>query len=145
MNTKFILSILLVSLLIGCNKDKKAMKQIDKNIVEGTWRITSFIDSGDDETYEYSNYTFTFSDNGNVSATNDSSTISGSWNTSNSNSNDDSNSNLHFNLNFSVDNSHPFDDLIDDWDVTSQSDSKLELKDVSGGNGGTDILIFTKN
>lgn len=145
MKSKIILSILVASVFFACNKDKKAMKQIDKNIVEGTWRISSFIDSGDDETYEYSNYTFTFSDNGTVNATNGSSTISGSWNTSNSSSNDDSSSDLHFNLNFSVDDSHPFDDLIDDWDVTSQSESKLELKDVSGGNGGTDILIFVKN
>ena len=39
----------------------------------------------------------------------------------------------------------PFEDLNDDWDFISQSSTKIELIDVSGGNGGTDYLTFEKN
>jgi len=38
-----------------------------------------------------------------------------------------------------------FEDLNDDWDFISQSATKVELIDVSGGNGGTDYLTFEKN
>jgi hypothetical protein len=38
-----------------------------------------------------------------------------------------------------------FADLSDDWDVVSRTDSKVQLIDVSGGNGGTDYLTFEKN
>lgn len=47
--------------------------------------------------------------------------------------------NIYFNL------SNEFEDLNDDWDLISRSDSKIELFDVSGGNGGTDYLTFEKN
>ena len=63
---------------------------------------------------------------------------------SNSSSDDDGNSieDDDFNIFFSVPNSHNFDDLIDDWDFISVSNTKIELIDVSGGNGGTDYLTF---
>ena len=37
-----------------------------------------------------------------------------------------------------------FEELNDDWDVVSQSATKIELIDVSGGNGGTDYLTFER-
>jgi len=141
---KIIFSTLFVALIVSCNKDKKTTKQIEKNIIEGNWRITNFNDSGDNETSDFNNYIFTFSESGSVSATNGSNTISGTWSTNNSSS-DDSNSNAHFVLNFAVAAEHPFEDLNDDWDITSESKSKIELNDVSGGNGGSDFLTFEKN
>ena len=41
-------------------------------------------------------------------------------------------------------NFNDFEDLNDDWDIISQSSSKIELIDISGGNGGTDYLTFEK-
>jgi hypothetical protein len=38
-----------------------------------------------------------------------------------------------------------FEDLNDDWDIISRSSTKIELIDISGGNGGTDYLTFEKN
>ena len=38
-----------------------------------------------------------------------------------------------------------FADLSDDWSIVSVSTTKIELIDVSGGNGGTDYLTFEKN
>ena len=37
----------------------------------------------------------------------------------------------------------PLDELNDDWDVVSISDTQIELQDVSGG-GGTDTLTLQK-
>lgn len=131
----------------GCNKDKKTTKEINKNIVDGTWRITNMTDDGENETHHFSGFNFTFSDNGSVLATNGTISYTGTWSVSNSNSNDDSNSSsdVDFNLQFTVSDDHDFDDLNDDWDISSQSKTKIELTDVSGGNGGTDYLTFEKN
>ena len=70
---------------------------------------------------------------------------SGSWIISyyyDTNSGDDSLDDLHFNISFA---SPPyFAELTDDWDIVAQSDSTIELIDVSDGNGGTDYLTFQK-
>lgn len=36
----------------------------------------------------------------------------------------------------------PFDELNNDWHIISFTDSKIELEDVSGGDGLTDYLTF---
>lgn len=128
-------------LVVSCKKN--STKKMEKNITDGTWKVTLFSEDGSNETSYFSSYSFTFSDDGTASATNGASTVTGSWSTSDDNSNDDSPSDLHFNLTFpDVSN---FDELSDDWHVISQSDNTIELNDVSGGNGGTDLLTFTKN
>ena len=38
-----------------------------------------------------------------------------------------------------------FAELSDDWEIISHSATKIELRDVSGGNGGIDLLTFEKN
>ena len=38
-----------------------------------------------------------------------------------------------------------FADLTDDWDIVQFTSVRIELIDVSGGNGGTDKLVFEKN
>lgn len=112
----------------------------------GSWKISSFIDSGQNETNHFTGYTFTFGDNGELTATNGSNTLTGSWSITNSNSNDDSSndSDMDFNIFFPVDDSNAFEDLNDDWDISSYDDNTIDLIDVSGGNGGTDTLTFTK-
>jgi hypothetical protein len=62
----------------------------------------------------------------------------------NDDSNDDSPSNdLDFNIGFTAPAN--FADLTDDWDIVTYSDTTISLIDISGGNGGTDTLVFTKN
>jgi hypothetical protein len=45
-------------------------------------------------------------------------------------------------LNFNDSN---LDELEEDWEITEYSSTVIKLKHVSGGNGGTDYLYFTKN
>lgn len=130
------------SLLLGsCNK--VSSKSVEKTVEDGTWNISYFAEDGNVETSDFAGYTFDFSSDGTVAATNGTTTINGTWSVTKDNSNDDSSSDVDFNLSFPATNN--FDDLNDDWDIVTQNDNTIELKDVSGGNGGTDLLTFSKN
>ncbi|QBZ99125.1 hypothetical protein [Flavobacterium sangjuense] len=110
----------------------------------GTWRVTSYVDSGNDETNHFTGYNFTFASGGVLTATNGTNTYTGTWSVTSDDSNDDNpSSDLDFNIGFTT--PVDFADLTDDWDVVSHTATTISLIDVSGGNGGTDILVFTKN
>ena len=110
----------------------------------GTWKITKYIDSENNETADFSDYNFTFTENNILMANKGADEIMGSWlvatNSSNSGS---SSSDLDFIISFS--GPEKFMELTDDWEIKSSTSNKLELIDVSGGNGGTDYLTFEKN
>ncbi|MCB9256278.1 MAG: hypothetical protein H6579_04025 [Chitinophagales bacterium] len=135
-------------ILASCSKEDdnpsdNIQNTVISNVQDGTWRITSFIDSGSDETSNFTSYNFSFNSSGVLTASNGSTSYTGTWSISDSNSNDDSQDDLDFNIQFNLTND--FEDLNDDWDFISQSANKIELIDVSGGNGGTDYLTFEKN
>ena len=133
-----------------CSSDDNSSSSADPNpvintVTSGTWRITFYEDSGVNETYHFTGYNFTFGSANVLTATNGTNTYTGSWSVTNSNINDDSPSNdLDFNVLFSTPAVFA-DELSDDWDILSRTDTKIELVDVSGGNGGTDYLTLEKN
>jgi hypothetical protein len=133
--------LVLLSLTPSCKKDDNSTSNTNSNlsstIQQGTWKVTSYIDSGTDETNHYTGYAFQFNSNGTVVATKTGSTVNGTW----SNGTDDSQVKLY--LDFGATN--PFDELNDDWDVLEQSSTIIKLQDVSGGGSGTDYLTFEKN
>lgn len=113
-------------------------KQMNAAVTTGSWRITNFVDSGKDQTSQFSGYNFTFNNQGVLTAVKGSSTIIGSW----AAENDDSDLKLY--LAFLSPGS--FEDLTEDWRITSKSTNAiLVLEHISGGNGGTDYLTFEKN
>ena len=138
---------MMILFVTACKKDDNEMPviqdQLQANIQKGTWRITKFIDSGKDETNHFTAYDFTFKSNGVLNANNGTDNYIGSWSITDSNSNDDSQNDLDFNIHFDL--SNDFEDLNDDWDLISQTSTKVELIDISGENGGTDYLTFEKN
>jgi hypothetical protein len=111
----------------------------------GTWKVTSYIDSGNDETSHFTGYDFTFGASNTLTAANGTNTYTGTWSvTSDDNSNDDNPSgDIDFNIAFS--SPANFADLTEDWNIVSYSATTIALVHVSGGNGGTDTLVFTKN
>lgn len=117
--------------------------QIETNVASGTWRISLFVDSGVDDTKDFAGYKFIFNTNGVLDSGNGVNNYVGTWSISDRNSSDDTQNDLDFNIFFNLTND--FEDLNDDWDFISNSTSKIELIDVSGGNGGTDFLTFEKN
>jgi hypothetical protein len=142
-----ILSFVIPATFTSCSKDEnyptdQKRKEIESNVKTGTWEITYFNDSGTIKTAHFTGYNFTFAANGVLTATNGTTTYTGTWSITDSNSNDDSLNDLHFNINFNLIND--FSDLNDDWDITFQSVTKIQLIDISGGSGGTDYLTFEK-
>jgi len=125
----------------GSNNNNANPQEVINIAQSGNWTITYFFDTDSDESSDFNGYTFTFADTGVLTATNGSSTIIGTWSVTNSSSSS-SNSDLDFNISFV---SPPdFEELSDDWDIISYTSTKIELIDVSGGNGGTDYLTFEK-
>ncbi|MFP4846261.1 hypothetical protein [Winogradskyella sp. PE311] len=130
------------------NNNSQQIAEIENTVESGTWRITNFNDSGQNETSDFNGYDFSFNSDGSLVATNGSNTMTGTWSvTDDSNSSDDSSSDddIDFNIFFPVPDSNDFEDLNDDWDVVMTSSTRIELIDISGGNGGTDMLTFEKN
>ncbi len=117
------------------------IEQISSALNSGTWVITTFIDSGKNETDDFTGYNFGFGDNGKLIATNGSNTVNGTWSVTRDNS---SNSNdIDFNIAFLSPDS--FQELSEDWSIVSIGNNKIDLIHISGGNGGTDTLTFEKN
>lgn len=130
------------------NNNIQQIAQIEDNVQTGTWRVSNFIDSGENETFDFSGYDFTFNMDGSLVASNGTTTFTGTWSiTDDSNSSDDSSSDddIDFNIFFPVPDSNDFEDLNDDWDIVSATSTRIELIDISGGNGGTDMLTFERN
>lgn len=127
------------------NNNSQDPTPVINTVSDGTWRITFYEDDGVDETYHFTGYNFTFGASNVLTASNGTNNYTGVWSVTNSNSNDDSSSSdLDFNIMFSSPAVFA-DELTDDWDIISYTDTKIQLVDVSGGNGGTDYLTFEKN
>lgn len=131
------------------NNNSQQIAQVVNTVESGTWRITNFNDSGQNETSDFNGYDFSFNSDGSLVATNGTNTVIGTWSvTDDSNSSSDDSSSdddIDFNIFFPVPETNDFEDLNDDWDIVSTSSTRIELIDISGGNGGTDMLTFEKN
>ncbi|WP_299767471.1 hypothetical protein [uncultured Dokdonia sp.] len=99
------------------------------------WIVSSYVEDNNDETADFNGFEFVFNIDGTATATNAGNVTNGTW--------------AHINnetellLNFGT--SMPLDELEDDWEIISVTETQVELQDISGGNGGTDILIFERN
>lgn len=105
-------------------------------IQKGDWKVILFSESGNDHTSNYSAYSFTFNSDGTLDAVKSGATSSGTWNTGS----DDSQQKLY--INFAGSN---LSELNSDWHIIEKTTTLIKLEDVSGGNGGTDYLTFSKN
>lgn len=149
MNHNFFLTILaLVSmslLSLSCSNDgntsntnSENVGQLQDAIIQGSWKITRFIEDGVNQTSNYNGFNFTFNTNGTVLATNGSNPVNGTWTTSVSSS-----GTPKLVLNFNISNG-PFDEISEDWNIEAVSSTLIDLKHVSGGDGSIDLLLFTK-
>jgi hypothetical protein len=136
----------MLTILSSCSKDNSSSSVKDDVVntaSSGTWKITYFFDTDKEETSNFSGYNFTFGSNNVLSASNVTNNYSGTWSIMNNNSNDDTLSDLDFTISFA--SPEVFTDLNEDWEILLKTESKIELRHVSGGNGGTDLLTFGKN
>ncbi|WP_372944776.1 hypothetical protein [Muriicola sp.] len=156
---KFLLTLALPALtffLTQCSSDSTDEEMQDPAVVaqavtdlavSGTWVVSSYIDSGTDETDDYNGYTFTFNADGSLVADNGSSTVTGTWSVTVDDSSDDDDYDSMDDVDFNIFFAAPpiFEELTDDWDIVSRSSTRIELIDISGGDGSTDTLVFEKN
>jgi len=144
MKTILILAVIFTVISCGNNDDPgNSAAAVESAVKAGTWKITIFEDSGNNETSMFSGYNFSFDASGTLTASNGGNIFIGTWSVTEGRSNDDNSDDLRFNINFNLNNS--FEELSDDWHFVSYSSSKIELIHVSGGNGGTDYLTFERS
>lgn len=117
--------------------DGGSVVQVANAIVDGKWMVIDFVEDGTDQTYHFNNYEFTFKNNGTVTASNGNLTKNGTWFTGSDNSTP------KLILNFS-DSNGPFEEISEDWRIETSTNSIVELRHVSGGDGSIDLLTFTK-
>lgn len=145
---------MLLLVMVGCSSDDNdnntndnmaEIQDIIATVEAGTWHVSSYVDSGVDETSDYNGYDFTFATNGTISASNGTTTINGTWWVDDDDNSCNCSDDIDFNIAFAVVDPDPFAELNDDWDVASHTSSMISLRDVSGGGSGTDTLVFVKN
>lgn len=158
----FVILIAITISFTACSKDENnnpdpnanngtSAERVINTAQSGTWRISYFWDTDTDETSNFDGYVFTFNSDGTLVASKGNTSENGTWSViddpGNSSNDDDGNStdDDDFNILFNVAPDNDFDDLNDNWDIVEVTDSKMELTDVSGGNGGVDFLTFMKN
>ena len=75
---KLVFCIILITVLFGCRKpqDTPALQSI---FLDGTWRITLFKDNGNNLTYLFSPWLFTFNSDKTLQVTNGTDTYAGTW------------------------------------------------------------------
>lgn len=126
-------------LAASCSKDDNGgtSAQVATSLKSGTWKVTSYVDNGTDETSSFNSFTFTFAGSGTVTAVNSVLTATGTWSTGT----DDS----KHKLNLVFTNPALFDEISEDWEIVSHTSTQISLRHVSGGSGETDLLVFQKN
>jgi len=147
--------------LISCTSDDSnadmtanlaaQVEELQNLVTSGSWSVASYIDSGVDETDDFSGYEFTFIAGGSLLADNGSNQFEGSWSVTGDDSNDsssddsmdDDSDDIDFNIFFA--SPERFAELTEDWDIVSRTDNRIELIDISGGDGSTDRLILVRN
>lgn len=141
---RYPLFIALISLffLSACSNDDDdnstiTTGNVSSTLIDGSWRITYYWDNDRDETSDYNGYTFTFGNGSVITALRAGVPTLGSWTTRI----DDGKVKLDILF------SSPADliEISDDWEVTERTNTRIKLKDVSGGSGEIDYLTFEKN
>ncbi|MEJ2163502.1 MAG: hypothetical protein P8X60_09395 [Robiginitalea sp.] len=107
-------------------------------LMGGDWLVAQYAEEGIDQTEAYLGYDFTFGMEGELGVSiNMDPQTTGLWRVVR-----DSEGALKVYLNLG-DSGDIFSDLTDDWDLVSISESRMELKDVSG-DGTMDTLVFER-
>lgn len=137
-----VFAIAMATLFTSCTTDdvnnSPEGQEVQGTVQVGNWRITNFNDSGEDETSDFAGYNFTFAQDGILTATNGTNTLTGTWSV------DNDDDDVDFIIFFPVSDTSDFEDLNEDWDIVSISDTKLDLID-RDDDDDDDRLVFERN
>jgi hypothetical protein len=135
---RILASVLVISLLVSCQRRNDDMAgDISQTATSGTWKVTLFTDSGNNETADFAGYNFEFQTGGIISATKNGTVKTGSW------AADNSSNKLIINLGPKDNTNKPLGELTDDWKVISLTANEIKLTDDNAGSN--EFVTFTKN
>lgn len=122
-------------LFLSCHKTNNQNSDItNAQITNGTWHVSLFTDSQQNETADFTGYNFSFGANGVLTVVRGSSALAGSWNKSGK---------FTIDLGAKSDSNKPLGELTDDWHIISTSANTIQLGDDNPASG--ELLTFTKN
>lgn len=111
-NTLIKSAILALALIaVGCSSDSEddltqdptvSIQAVTDIAVSGSWTISSYVDSGTNETSDYTGYSFTFNADGSLIAENGSTTVTGTWSVTRDDSSDDDDYNSNDDIDFNI-------------------------------------------
>lgn len=104
--------------------------------INGLWKVSRYLDKDRDRTSYFTGMSFDFKTGQVLTATKGTAVTNGTWR----NYTDSGKQKLD--ITFPVVNK--LDELNEDWEIISQTANSIQLKNVSGGNGGTSYLDFNK-
>ena len=124
-------------LAVSCNKSNVNSPDVAQIVSSGAWHVTLFTKNGIDSTSGFSGYSFSFTNNGTVTAIKITVTKSGTWSVNSSAG--------KFNIDFGPkgNSNIPFGELTDDWKILSSNATEIRLGD--DNTASNEFLTFTKN
>lgn len=139
-NRMFVFTLMCLALVLsGCDNDDDLSNQDPVAgaalKIQGQWSVTSYVKEGSNQTSVFQNHFFTFQSNGSILVTKSGSQVSsGTWKVIQDGG--------QLKLDLVLSGGSYFQEITEDWEIVSTSSGSLSLKNVSGGNGGTDLLVF---
>ncbi len=121
------------------NSDDGDVLEIRNIMMGGAWKIAKYSEDNLEQTTNFAAFDFAFEaeNKANITVGTTGPSYLGSWTVIRN-----SDSQLKLYLNFGEED--PLGDLTEDWQIVSTTSNRIELKDISGGDGSIDILIFEK-
>ncbi len=127
----------LVLIMVSCTRNADTINNPADTVTSGSWRVSLFNDSGNDETADFSGYSFLFNSDGTITAAKSGLSANGAWSL-NSSSNK-----FIIDLGPKTDTNKPLGELTDDWVIISSTATELKLKD--DNSASNEFLTFSRN
>jgi hypothetical protein len=132
---------------VTTDQDKSTAKitEVENRAINGQqWRVTNYTQSDVDQTSAFAGYIFELDANNLLTVTNGVDNFSGTWSVTSDGKNDNKSEfdDIDFTLNFT--NPPAFENLSEDWEISSMTDSKIELRNVHGSTSEVDLLRFER-
>lgn len=115
--------VIAANFFISCDHSNGTTATLNQTMTTGTWKVTLFTDSGNDETSDFNGYTFTFNNGGVVTAVKNGSATNGTWSVNSGSGK------FNIDLGPKTDANKPLGELTDDWKIISQTDTEIRLTD----------------
>jgi len=121
----------------SCSSDPLSDNLLTQTLINNNWKISHYFNNTN-QTSVFSDYTISFSsERGIITSSNPTGDHSGYWNTSTGDHYD-----LELNINFL--NTHNLNELTEDWDVVSVTNTTIKLRDLSREDGTEDLLTLQR-